>query len=134
MSRHAFERDGSSWAVGWDESTSTYFAQRENEDRDKDDVTGTSVGQHTRVASLLDELQDQVTVPDNVRAQLEAQASGFSAAALERAHTRVDELAAREEDLQAHARSGYRVCTTLVIPAGDHLVILDTLEPEENQQ
>ena len=94
MSRHAFEHDGSRWFVGWDEPTSTYFAQRENADQDLDDVTGTSVGQHTRVASLVDELRAQVTVPDDVRAQLEAEAPAFATASVERAHTRVNELAA----------------------------------------
>jgi len=93
MSRHAFEHDGSRWVVGWDESTVTYFAQRENADRDLDDVTGTSIGQHTQVASLLGELRDQVTVPDDVRAQLEREAPAFTAAVVERAQTRVDELA-----------------------------------------
>ena len=94
MSRHAFEHDGSRWFVGWDEPASTYFAQRENDDQDLDDVTGTSLGQHTQVASLVDELRDQVTVPDDVRAQLEAEAPAFAAASVERAQTRVDELAA----------------------------------------
>jgi len=93
MSRHAFEHDGSQWIVGWDESTVTYFAQRENAERDLDDVTGKSFGQHTQVASLLDEIRDQVTVPEDVRAQLEREAPAFTAAAVQRAQTRVDELA-----------------------------------------
>lgn len=94
MSRHAFEHDGSRWVVGWDEPAMTYFAQRENADRDLDDVTGTTVGQHTHVGSLLDELDGQVTVPDDVRAQLEREAPTFTAAAVARAQSRVDELAA----------------------------------------
>jgi hypothetical protein len=94
MSRHAFEHDGARWFVGWDEPTVTYFAQRKNTAHDLDDVTGTSVGQHSRVASLVDELRDQVTVPDDVRAQLEAEAPAFTSASIARAQTRIHELAA----------------------------------------
>jgi hypothetical protein len=47
---------------------------------------------------------------------------------------RMQKLAARGEDLQAHGRHGYTVCTTVVIPAGDSVMIVDTLEREENQQ
>jgi hypothetical protein len=47
---------------------------------------------------------------------------------------RWQKLAARDEDLQAHGRSGYRACTSVVIPTGDHVVIIDTLDREENQQ
>jgi hypothetical protein len=104
MSRHAFEQDGSHWVVGWDEPTVTYFAQRENADRDLDDVTGTTVGQHTHVSSLLNELDGQVTVPDEVRAQLEREAPAFTAAAVARAESRVDELAA-ELNRAANSRS-----------------------------
>jgi hypothetical protein len=94
MSRHAFEQDGSHWVLGWDEPTVTYFAQRENAAQDLDDVTGTTVGQHTHMGSLLNELDGQVTVPDDVRTQLEREAPTFTAAAVVRAESRVDELAA----------------------------------------
>jgi len=43
-------------------------------------------------------------------------------------------LAARDEDLRAHGHSGYRVCATVVIPNGDYVMIVDTLEREEIQQ
>lgn len=46
----------------------------------------------------------------------------------------MQKLAARDEDLQAHGRHGYTVCTTVVIPVGDSVMIVDTLEREENQQ
>jgi hypothetical protein len=103
-SRHAFEQDGSHWVLGWDEPTVTYFAQRENTGQDLDDVTGTTVGQHTQVGSLLNELAGQVTVPDDVRAQLEREAPAFTAAAVARAESRVDELAA-ELNRAASSRS-----------------------------
>ena len=47
---------------------------------------------------------------------------------------RMAKLAARDEDLRAHGHSGYRVCTTVVIPNGDYVMIVDTLEREEIQQ
>jgi hypothetical protein len=47
---------------------------------------------------------------------------------------RMQKFAARDEDLQAHGRHGYTVCTTVVIPAGDSVMIVDTLDREENQQ
>lgn len=37
-------------------------------------------------------------------------------------------------DMRAHGRSGYGVWTTVVIPDGDHVMIVDTLEREEIQQ
>ena len=40
----------------------------------------------------------------------------------------------RDEDLRAHGHSGYRVCTTVFIPNGDYVMIVDTLEREEIQQ
>jgi len=43
-------------------------------------------------------------------------------------------VVARDEDLRAHGSSGYRVCTTVVIPNGDCVIIVDTLEREEIQQ
>ena len=47
---------------------------------------------------------------------------------------RMAKLAARDEAQRAHGRSGYRVCTTVVIPNGDCVIIVDTLEREEIQQ
>ena len=47
---------------------------------------------------------------------------------------RMAKLAARDEDLRAHGRSGYRVCTTVAIQSGDCVMIVDTLEREEIQQ
>ena len=47
---------------------------------------------------------------------------------------RMAKLAARDEDLRAHGSSGYRVCITVVILGGDCVMIVDTLEREENQQ
>jgi hypothetical protein len=47
---------------------------------------------------------------------------------------RLAKLATRDEDLRAHGHHGYRVCTTVVIPNGDSVMIVDTLEREENQQ
>ena len=47
---------------------------------------------------------------------------------------RLAKLAARDEDLRAHGRSGYRVCTTVVIQGCDCVMIVDTLEREEIQQ
>ena len=47
---------------------------------------------------------------------------------------RLSKLAARDEDLRAHGRSGYRMCSTVVIPNGDCVMIVDTLEREEIQQ
>ena len=47
---------------------------------------------------------------------------------------RMQKLAARDEDLRALGRSGYRMCSTVPIPAGDCMTIVDTLEREENQQ
>jgi len=47
---------------------------------------------------------------------------------------RFAKLADRDEDLRAYGRSGYRVCTTVAIPNGDRVMIVDTLEREENQQ
>ncbi len=101
MSRHEFEHDGSRWCVGWDEATVTYFAQREGTDRELTDVAGTSVGQHTTVRSLLEQLHGAVEVPDELRAQLEREAPTFTAAAVQGARLRVDELAG---DLQRAAR------------------------------
>ena len=43
-------------------------------------------------------------------------------------------LVARDEDLRAHGSSGYRVCITVVILGSDCVMIVDTLEREENQQ
>ena len=43
-------------------------------------------------------------------------------------------LVARNEDLRAHGSFGYRVCITVVIQGGDCVMIVDTLEREENQQ
>ena len=102
MSRHEFEHDGGRWIVGWDEATVTYFAQREGTDRELTDVAGTSVGQHTTVASLLEQLHGTATVPDELRAQLEREAPAFTAAAVQQARLRVDELTA---DLQRAART-----------------------------
>jgi hypothetical protein len=102
MSRHTFEHDGARWIVGWDEATVTYFAQREAADRELTDVAGTSLGQHTTVASLLEQLHDTVEVPDELRAQLEREAPAFTAAAVQQPRLRVDELAA---DLQHAART-----------------------------
>ena len=101
MSRHTFEHGGARWFVGWDEPTVTYFAQREEPDRELTDVAGTSVGQHTTVASLLVQLHETVEVPDELRAQLEREAPAFTAAAVQQARLRVDELAC---DLQRAAR------------------------------
>lgn len=47
---------------------------------------------------------------------------------------RMAKLADRDEDLGAHGHPGYRVCTTFVIPNGDYVMIVDTLEREEIQQ
>ena len=47
---------------------------------------------------------------------------------------RMQKLAARDEDLRALGRSGYRMCSTVPIPSGDSMTIVDTLEREENQQ
>lgn len=47
---------------------------------------------------------------------------------------RMQKLAARDEDLRALGRSGYRMCSTVPIPSGDCMTIVDTLEREENQQ
>jgi hypothetical protein len=47
---------------------------------------------------------------------------------------RMQKLAARDQDLQAHGRHGYTVCTTVVIPAGDSVMIVDTLSREEDHQ
>ena len=47
---------------------------------------------------------------------------------------RIQKLAARDEDLRALRRSGYRTCSTVPIPTGDSITIVDTLEREENQQ
>ena len=47
---------------------------------------------------------------------------------------RLAKLVAHDEDLRAHGSSGYRVCTTVVIPNGDCVMIVDTLEREEIQQ
>lgn len=43
-------------------------------------------------------------------------------------------LAARDKDLRSHGHSGYRACTTVVIPNGDYVMIGDTLERKEIQQ
>ena len=43
-------------------------------------------------------------------------------------------LAARDEDLRALGRSGYRMRSTVPIPNGDSMTIVDTLEREEIQQ
>lgn len=102
MNRHEFEHGGGRWIVGWDEATVTYFAQREEADRELTDVAGTSVGQHTTVASLLEQLHETVELPDELRAQLEREAPAFTAAAVQQARLRVDELAA---DLQRAART-----------------------------
>ena len=93
MSRHEFEHDGARWFVGWDEATVTYYAQREGADRELTDVAGTSVGQHTTVASLLEQLHETVELPDELRARLEGEAPAFTAAAVQQAQLRVDELA-----------------------------------------
>ena len=47
---------------------------------------------------------------------------------------RMQKLAARDEDLRALGRSGYRMCSTVPSPSGDSMTIVDTLEREENQQ
>ena len=47
---------------------------------------------------------------------------------------RMAKLADRDEDLRARGRSGYGVCTTVVIQGGDCVMIVDTLEREEIQQ
>lgn len=47
---------------------------------------------------------------------------------------RMQKLAARDEDLRALGRSGYRMCSTVPIPSGDSMTIVDTLERGENQQ
>lgn len=47
---------------------------------------------------------------------------------------RLAKLATRDEDLRAHGHHGYRVCTTVVIPNGDCVMIVDTLKRKENQQ
>ena len=47
---------------------------------------------------------------------------------------RMQKLASRDEDLRAHGRSGYTVCTTVVIPNGDYVMLVDTLAREENQR
>jgi hypothetical protein len=47
---------------------------------------------------------------------------------------RMQKLAERDEDLRALGRSGYRMCSTVPIPTGDSMTIVDTLEREENQQ
>jgi len=46
---------------------------------------------------------------------------------------RVAKLTERDEDLRAYGRSGYRVCTTVAIPNGDRVMIVDTLERDEIQ-
>ncbi len=101
MSRHEFEHNGTRWFVGWDEPTVTFYAQHEGTDRELTDVAGTSIGQHTTVASLLKRLHRTVVVPDELRAQLEREAPAFTAAAVQQAQLRVDELAV---DLQRAAR------------------------------
>jgi hypothetical protein len=47
---------------------------------------------------------------------------------------RMQKLAERDEDLRALRRTGYRMCSTVPIPTGDSMTILDTLERDENQQ
>ncbi len=47
---------------------------------------------------------------------------------------RMQKLAGREDDLRSHGRYGYIVCTTVVIPAGDYVMIVDTLARQENQR
>ncbi len=47
---------------------------------------------------------------------------------------RGQKLASREEDLRSAGRYGYVVCTTVAIPAGDYVMIVDTLAREEVRQ
>lgn len=47
---------------------------------------------------------------------------------------RGQKLASREEDLRAAGHHGYVVCTTVAIPAGDYVMIVDTLSREEVRQ
>ena len=94
MSRHTFESDGTRWIVGWDEATVTYFAQREDTDKELVDVAGTSVGEHTTLASLLERLHDTVELPIELHAQLGQEAPAFTAPAVQRARHRADELTA----------------------------------------
>lgn len=45
---------------------------------------------------------------------------------------RVNALAYRSEDLSGYARSGYRLISTVTVPAFEMTVILDTLMREED--
>ena len=94
MTRRAFEHDGAQGVVGWDEATATYFAQHETGEHELQDIAGTHLGQHTQLRSMLDELRDQVTVPDEVAAHLQRDAPIFTAPAIEEAQLRHNELTA----------------------------------------
>lgn len=44
---------------------------------------------------------------------------------------RMQKLSEREDDLRAHGRHGYVLRTSVVVPAGDDLILVDTLSRED---
>jgi hypothetical protein len=44
---------------------------------------------------------------------------------------RMQKLYEREEDLRAHGRHGYLLRSSVVVPAGDDVLLVDTLSREE---
>lgn len=44
---------------------------------------------------------------------------------------RMQKLYEREEDLRAHGRHGYLLRTSVVMPTGDDVILLDTLSRED---
>lgn len=44
---------------------------------------------------------------------------------------RMQKLTEREEDLRAHGRHGYQLRSTVAVPAGEDVLLIDTLAREE---
>lgn len=95
MSRHNFaDAHGTTWTVGWDEPTVTFYVQRELPDGELEDVTGERIGEHTRVESIVEALREQVEIPAEILADLEQETPAFATPAIKHADARRDELAA----------------------------------------
>lgn len=51
--------------------------------------------------------------------------------AVDEPQRRAQKLYEREEDLTAHGRRGYLLRSSVVVPAGDDVILLDTLSRED---